>query len=1031
MKLTMRKIFTLSIILFSCANLFAQKNNQEFRATWVITWEHIYSSNTAEQNKARVREILDNHQKANMTSVLWQARQSGTAYYNSAFEPWGSYAGSTYPGYDPLEYAIEEAHKRGLELHAWFNVFSVASTASGTVADKHPEWICRDQDGNPMTAYRAASPGLEAVRDYTVNVAMEIVKKYDIDGLHLDYVRWNEYDTDDMITPLSPLEQESQLDGMISEEKFNKLSKTAAASRFIYDIEHPYSGGVPAGFSTWDDWRRWSVTEFVKTLHDSIQAVKPWVRLTPAALGKYRLGGVNGWNGYYVVFQDAALWFNEGYVDQLTPMHYHWLSGNSLYDHISSDWEPYIQKGINDGRLYSVGPGSYRLADENIWSNHEGIVSRLRDKSWVDGYQFFSYGQWRSYDYWEEAADKFFNSKTKVRSAYFVEQPLPPLFYLSKIDSLRYDLNVNPTDAQTENQWSAVYRSEDDNFDVSNDKIIDIHFGNEFYIVHEVFDGLQNFNSTYKYFVTTLNRFWNESEISNVVITGNIPSFAPEIIATTPLQNDVINISDKIEIQFSKSMNKESFADAVTITPSVQIISLNWSNKERHLIINTSNFTYATEYTLRIDSTVTDVNGRGIDSDKDGFTDTSFTMKFITSEKDIFPPQIVYSNPLDNDTHIDAASIITVVFDEKLNPNSVNSNALTLSNEFHTIEFNYLLSSAIDGRSILCVQPKVIFEPSRMYTLKLGAGIADTLGNFIGHDKFISFTTSKYEYDEIKMIDNFTNPGDWQQPSYSGSTKGILEAGTHFEFTDIIYLPSISSRKAAKLSYLWDESATTHMIREYLKGGTPQTTYFDTSYVLQSYVYGDGSNNQLRFCIDEYTGSAWGDHEVSQWTTIDWLGWKLVEWQLNDPGSVGSWIGDEKLTGVYYRIDSYQLTKTQDGSAAGVIYFDELRAVKKSFDVTDIDEAENSHLTSFTLEQNYPNPFNPRTVIKFQVPSSKFVKLQVFDLLGREIQTLVNEQKPAGNYEVVFDGSGLASGFYIYKLQSGGATLSRKMLLLK
>ncbi|MFH2030472.1 MAG: endonuclease/exonuclease/phosphatase family protein [Bacteroidota bacterium] len=88
-------------------------------------------------------------------------------------------------------------------------------------------------------------------------------------------------------------------------------------------------------------------------------------------------------------------------------------------------------------------------------------------------------------------------------------------------------------------------------------------------------------------------------------------------------------------------------------------------------------------------------------------------------------------------------------------------------------------------------------------------------------------------------------------------------------------------------------------------------------------------------------------------------------------------------------------------------------------------------VSDFILYQNYPNPFNPSTVIKFQVPSSKFVKLQVFDLLGKEIQTFVSEQKPAGNYEVVFDGSGLASGFYIYQLQSGGAILSRKMLLIK
>ena len=267
-----------------------------------------------EVNKARIREILDNHKKANMTSVLFQIRQSGTAYYQSSYEPWGYYAGYTYPGFDPLQYAIEEAHKRGLELHAWFNTFSVSSSQPGTIPVQHPEWICRDQNGNPMSSYKAASPGLQAVRDYTVNVAMEIVRNYDIDGLHLDYVRWNEYDTDDMLRPLSQQEQEIKLDGIFSDNTINKLTSPESTNRFLYDVEHPYSAGVPAGFNTWEDWWRWSVTEFVRTLHDSIQTIKPWVRLSPAALGNYKSGGASGWNGYYVVYQDAAFWFNEGYV---------------------------------------------------------------------------------------------------------------------------------------------------------------------------------------------------------------------------------------------------------------------------------------------------------------------------------------------------------------------------------------------------------------------------------------------------------------------------------------------------------------------------------------------------------------------------------------------------------------------------------------------------------------------------------------------------------------------------------------------
>ena len=129
---------------------------------------------------------MENHTQANMNAVIFQVRQGGTSYYESSYEPWGYYAGYSYPGYDPLEYAIEQAHERGLELHAWFNVFQTSSTHPGSPAAEHPEWVCRDQDGFTMDSYRSLSPGLSEVRDYTINVAMEIVNNYDIDGLHLD-----------------------------------------------------------------------------------------------------------------------------------------------------------------------------------------------------------------------------------------------------------------------------------------------------------------------------------------------------------------------------------------------------------------------------------------------------------------------------------------------------------------------------------------------------------------------------------------------------------------------------------------------------------------------------------------------------------------------------------------------------------------------------------------------------------------------------------------------------------------------------
>ncbi|SVB13326.1 uncharacterized protein METZ01_LOCUS166180, partial [marine metagenome] len=399
--------------LFGLTILIASPPNEEFRATWVITWDHINRYETPGQNLERVAKIMDDHADANMNAVIFQVRQSGTAYYQSSYEPWGYYSGYQNPGYDPLEVAIEEAHARGMELHAWFNVFQTSSTHNGTPAAEHPEWICRDQSGNPMTSYRAVSPGLEDVRNYSVNVAMEIVRNYDIDGLHLDYVRWNEHTSTNRNSAPLP-EQLNRLDGIISQDEIDALNANSSG-RYLYDYEHPYSAGVPDGFSTWEKWWRWSVTEFVSTLHDSIQAVKPHVKLSAAVLGKYNW---SGWQGYGTVYQDGALWYNEGYLDHIMPMSYHWTSANGFLGMLSADcpdcWELFIQSGIESGRPFTVGPGSYILDDNNVWNNHSEIVNACRSLSWVDGFQFFSYGTWRDKNYFEAAGETFFIEKSKI-----------------------------------------------------------------------------------------------------------------------------------------------------------------------------------------------------------------------------------------------------------------------------------------------------------------------------------------------------------------------------------------------------------------------------------------------------------------------------------------------------------------------------------------------------------------------------------------------------------------------------------------
>lgn len=185
----------------------------EFRAAWIATvlqldWPTL---STVSSQKSQLIGILDGMQKANLNAAVFQIRPACDAFYASEIEPWSNWLTGTEgkapnPYYDPLTFAIEEAHKRGIELHAWFNPYRAKKGSSGTSADhvfnKHPEWILevgskksskniyyaldeRDAGDSKTTDY-ILNPGMADVREYVLSVIMDAANRYDIDGVHMD-----------------------------------------------------------------------------------------------------------------------------------------------------------------------------------------------------------------------------------------------------------------------------------------------------------------------------------------------------------------------------------------------------------------------------------------------------------------------------------------------------------------------------------------------------------------------------------------------------------------------------------------------------------------------------------------------------------------------------------------------------------------------------------------------------------------------------------------------------------------------------
>ena len=238
--------------------------------------------------------------------------------------------------------------------------------------------------------------------------------------------------------------------------------------------------------------------------------------------------------------------------------------------------------------------------------------------------------------------------------------------------------------------------------------------------------------------------------------------------------------------------------------------------------------------------------------------------------------------------------------------------------------------------------------------------------------------------------------------------------------------------------YHWKTGSTDWLIREHLNGRPGRSVQWTKRGTrLQVYLYGDGSGTLFRFAVDDSVDSFPSgnspNHEVSLWTKIDWVGWRLVEWNLDDD-SGGSWVRNGKLEGTM-RFDSFQLRYVSGSSVpSGKVYFAQLQIAKGT--PTAVEPPVTAVPYSFELQQNYPNPFNPTTNIQYGISNFEPVSLKVFDMLGREVATLVNEMSQPGVHTVQWDGKNdrgepVSSGIYLYHLRASSSVTTRKMVLLR
>jgi N-acetylmuramoyl-L-alanine amidase len=503
----------------------------------------------------------------------------------------------------------------------------------------------------------------------------------------------------------------------------------------------------------------------------------------------------------------------------------------------------------------------------------------------------------------------------------------------------------------------------------------------------------------------------------------------PYVILTTPLQGDTaFSILEDIVIRFSRPMERASVESTLVVEPDLEY-TLSWWDGDHELHIRSDSLHFDFDYSITISGQAEDTHDHPFDGNGDGTGGDDFILTFRTGS-DYYAPELLDSYPFTNATGIELKPVISLTYDEQLDSASLTPEIFKLERfvDKSTVpgEFAHYV---VEKQSVVNFFPSENLQPDEIYVTRIYPGLLDLLGNQITVLKSIPFRSGTDDI-TVTILDDFElGVENWWQPNGAGGTTGYKEGiyrSADGDYTNVL----TASSQSMELFYNWDLNAGAWLIREYLSGGAPRDVIFNTSNFLPVYIFGNGSGNKFRFAIDEGNALSWPDHEVSQWYTIDWLGWKLVEWDLSDPDQVGIWLGNRILDGTRYRFDSFQFTYEEGAGSSGIIYLDDLRIIQK-FNVLNLEKEVQAIPTTYSLSQNFPNPFNPTTEIDFSLLQMGPTTLKIYNMLGQEVATLVDTEMLPGNYSVRFNAQYLSSGTYIYVLRSGSTVLIKKMVLLK
>ncbi|MEO6490736.1 MAG: family 10 glycosylhydrolase [Ferruginibacter sp.] len=363
-----RKRLLILILLFSVNTLLAQVIKPEFRGVWIATISNIDWASTVSSDEQKVAfiKLLEMHHRNGINAIIMQIRPATDAFYASPYEPWSQWLTGTQglapePLYDPLEFMIEETHKRGMEFHAWMNPYrAVFNTTTSSITEDHitrihPEWFINYGD------QRFFDPGNKEVQQYVIKIVRDVVKRYNVDAIHFD----------DYFYPY-PIPQKEFPDYQSFKKYGNGLSRA--------------------------DWRRANTDSIICMAYHAIKEENNKCQFGISPFGVWRHKDRDAINGsatvaapsnYDDLFADVLLWLKNGWLDYVAPQLY-WEMGHKkvAYEVLVDWWSKHTY-----GKNCYIGIGLYRTGSNMAWRDKTQVprqIEKLRATPNIQGMVFYS-----------------------------------------------------------------------------------------------------------------------------------------------------------------------------------------------------------------------------------------------------------------------------------------------------------------------------------------------------------------------------------------------------------------------------------------------------------------------------------------------------------------------------------------------------------------------------------------------------------------------------------------------------------------